>query len=280
MVQEFVQALRKSGLDLQELAVPEGITEIETAACMGMAQLKIVRLPKSLRKIGTLAFYGCIGLEHIELPKDLKEIGTAAFKGSGVKEITVPLRVHQMGSEVFADTPLRAAELKSGCTGVAMFRGCAQLKKVTLGETVHALADGMFRDCTALRTLRLPEGLRTIGQDAFRGCVQLADLAVPMQAAEIGEGALAGCGIRRMELPAVQEISAETFCGCERLRTFYLPSTVRRVGCEAFSGCTALERVCLEAELGNALGLEIGAGNEPLLRAGLHCGVPRAQWKR
>ena len=110
-VREIVQAFQKSGLEMCELTIPEGVEEIADAACIGMEQLQIVHMPRSLRRIGMLAFYGCRNLKEVHFPAGLKEIGTAAFKECGLIKITVPLKVNSMGSEVFADNPLKYAEI-------------------------------------------------------------------------------------------------------------------------------------------------------------------------
>lgn len=275
---EMEAALHQSGLELREVVVSEGVVEIADGAFLGMENLERVQLPKSLRKIGALAFYGCKNLKSIDLPKGLKEIGTAAFKDSGLTKIEVPIYVSKIESEVFANTPVVSAEIKGRTAGMAMFRGCASLKKVVLSGRLRVLEREMLRDCIALKTIRLSETLCAIGENAFHGCSSLSEVTIPQQVAEIGEGAFYRCGIRHIELPdTLRVLQWQTFAECRQLKTVYLPRTVVRVESEAFSGCDALAKLCLEAALSEWGGLEIGAGNTPLLNANIRCGVRREE---
>ena len=136
----------------------------------------------------------------------------------------------------------------------------------------------MVRDCTALRTIALPENLRKIEKDAFHGCSSLVNVSIPPQVADIGSGAFYGSGIRKVILPQdIRVIRWQTFEECCRLRMIYLPRAVTCVEAEAFYHCDALEKVCFEAELGKAVALEIGEGNQPLMKASIKCGIQRTQ---
>lgn len=273
-VREIVQAFQKSGLEMCELTIPEGVEEIADAACIGMEQLQIVHMPRSLRRIGMLAFYGCRNLKEVHFPAGLKEIGTAAFKECGITKIIIPSKVNSIGSEAFADNPLKYAEVKGGGTGVAMFRGCRQLTRVVLGDKIRIIAEGMLRDCESLKSICIPESVKTLKKDAFRGCRELSRVQLPKSATEIGAGAFYGCGIRSIRIPEkIQVVQAETFCMCEKLGVVWLPKNVVCVESGAFYGCTALKKVCLEVELGRLTGFEVGEGNRPLMAAVLRCGV-------
>ena len=68
----------REGDDTSSLIIPQGVTEIGEAACMEADSLLFVRLPKSLRKIGMCAFLRT-GLKEVTLPARLQEIGIGAF---------------------------------------------------------------------------------------------------------------------------------------------------------------------------------------------------------
>ena len=67
--------------DLEEVILPDGITEIATKAFAGCKKLKSIILPKSVKKIERDAFKYS-GIEHIDLPESLEVIGDGAFVGS------------------------------------------------------------------------------------------------------------------------------------------------------------------------------------------------------
>ena len=96
---------------LEELVLPEGMTEIPGCMCENCRKLKKVVLPSTLKRIGNAAFchcknledivlpdglvvilddaFGdCISLKHLELPSSLKHIGSDAFLGSGVEYLS------------------------------------------------------------------------------------------------------------------------------------------------------------------------------------------------
>ena len=96
---------------LEELVLPEGMTEIPGCMCENCRELKKVVLPSTLKKIGNAAFchckkleeivlpdglefirddaFGdCISLKHLELPSSLKYIGPDTFLGSGVEHLS------------------------------------------------------------------------------------------------------------------------------------------------------------------------------------------------
>lgn len=64
---------------LQEITVPEGITELTGAVFGCCANLTQVNLPSSLKSIGDYCFYSCVALQNINLPAGLLKIGAYAF---------------------------------------------------------------------------------------------------------------------------------------------------------------------------------------------------------
>ena len=52
------------------------------------------------------------------------------------------------------------------------FMGCA-FQYVVLGEQVEAIGAGAFRDCAELRRITIPDSVTEIAEDAFEGCVNL-----------------------------------------------------------------------------------------------------------
>jgi len=96
---------------LEELVLPEGMTEVPGCMCENCRELKMVVLPSTLKKIGNAAFchckkleeialpdglevirddaFGdCVSLKHLELPSSLKYIGSDTFLGSGVEHLS------------------------------------------------------------------------------------------------------------------------------------------------------------------------------------------------
>ena len=64
---------------LQELNIPEGVTEIGNAAFYNCHQLQELNIPEGVTEIGDAAFYGCSYLEDLVLPSSLQTIGDNCF---------------------------------------------------------------------------------------------------------------------------------------------------------------------------------------------------------
>ena len=54
-------------------------------------------VPDGVEHIDSFAFYSVLPLEEVSLPESLREIGTSAFTMTGVKEITIPAGVTELG---------------------------------------------------------------------------------------------------------------------------------------------------------------------------------------
>jgi hypothetical protein len=66
---------------LNEIVIPEGVTEIREYAFAGGEDIHVVTLPSTLRKIGAHSFAGCGFIKKIIIPRSVEEIGAGAFEG-------------------------------------------------------------------------------------------------------------------------------------------------------------------------------------------------------
>ena len=86
---------------LENVILPETVTQIGDYAFADCYQVKHIPLPKSLKSIGTSAFDGCVNIEEIQLPEGVEFLGEYAFKGLTIEEITIPKSVIEVGTGVF-----------------------------------------------------------------------------------------------------------------------------------------------------------------------------------
>ncbi len=68
-----------AGSDIEQLYLPEGITEIRNAAFYKCQLLTKIELPDTLEKIGPQAFHQCDGLRYIYIPDSVVKIDLGAF---------------------------------------------------------------------------------------------------------------------------------------------------------------------------------------------------------
>jgi hypothetical protein len=80
----------------------------------------------------------------------------SAFENTGIKEITVPESVKNMGMEVFAM--------------------CNALKTVVIQANVSSVPQGIFFWCPLLESVTIPSGVTNISYSAFYRCGNLADV--------------------------------------------------------------------------------------------------------
>jgi len=91
-------------LRLEEITIPERVTEIDDRAFENCRSLKTVTFAGSaLTTIGDWAFYNCHELSKLELPEGVTTIGKAAFYGcTYLNEVVMPASVQSIGDNAFA----------------------------------------------------------------------------------------------------------------------------------------------------------------------------------
>lgn len=141
------------------------------------------------------------------------------------------------------------------------FLGCANLKKITLPETLLKLGEGAFRECYALDSLVIPKGVKTLPKALCMWDRNLKSVALPNRLADIGSHAFAYCeSLSEIEIPsAVVHIGSNVFSGCSNLKEIELPANLKELESYAFSDCKSLVRAKLPAN-SNMLGELIFSG--------------------
>lgn len=75
-------------MDLEEIELGEGVTEIPEKCFFGCVMLEEIAVPSGVTSIGDYAYFGCISAEKASLPESVEEIGDDVFKScSALKKI-------------------------------------------------------------------------------------------------------------------------------------------------------------------------------------------------
>ena len=177
-VTEIGSAAFKLCRDIELIVIPEGVTEIGTAAFARRAALREVRLPQSLVKLNSSAFFACRKLQKVNLPEGLTEISANTFMN------------------------------------------CGSLTDVNIPESVTVIERYAFNHCKSLKSVRLPEGLECIGKNAFNSC-GIERLEIPPRVTVIESGAFCMCdSLTSVKLhEGITSIEDNAFFGCSRLKT-------------------------------------------------------------
>ena len=87
---------------LNELVIPDGVSEIGKFAFYKQSQIESVNMPNSVTSIGSYAFFACGSLTSVTIPDSVTSIGSAAFLScTGIKKIIMPSAITEIGSSAF-----------------------------------------------------------------------------------------------------------------------------------------------------------------------------------
>lgn len=110
------------------------------------------------------------------------------------------------------------------------FRGCKNIKRISLPHTLVSLGDfddkpctGVFMD-TQIESVSLPYGLQHIGNYAFFRCYKLKEIILP---------------------DTVLKIGVHIFGRCEKLNKIKLSSKLKSIPEGAFEQCSSLEKIII-----------------------------------
>ena len=207
----------------EDVAIPQGVTEIGPRAFGFCTALTDVTIPGSVKRIGDEAFFCCEALRSATVEAGVEEIGDGTFWNcKNLLSASLPQSVVRIGEKAFCD--------------------CWKLSQIALPDRVTRIERMTFINCWEMKAATLPESLEAIDDEAFRFCYNLGHARIPAGVTRIGRGAFAHClGLSRVDLPArLAQIDAEAFFGCEKLRDVAIPERVTKLGRGAFGSCTGL----------------------------------------
>lgn len=161
-----------AGTAVTSIVIPSTVDEIGKNAFQNCASLGSVTIPANVALIGANAFDGCTSLAEVAFATEEDgsrvgfELGNYAFRGCGLTEVTLPVTLTKMGTNLFENCASLASvtfeKFADGTCGLAADRYGA----VTI-------AGSAFKG-TAITTISIPKNITSIGSSAFENCTQLA----------------------------------------------------------------------------------------------------------
>lgn len=145
--------------------------------------------------------------------------------------------------------------------GKSAFRGCINLRDVTISKEISLIDSHAFRDCTSLRSVMMQDGVKEISTSAFSGCSYLESLTLSNSITKIGDFAFFNCsGLSSLPLPEqLVTIGKSVFSGCSGLISISLPDNVSTIGDHAFGDCLGITEVTIPQNVTSA-GSELFSG--------------------
>lgn len=171
---------------------------------------------------------------------------THAYANPGTYTVTIEIEGQ---ARIFGDsslTKLLGHEPTAGVGNNDSRIYAASLIWAQIGENV-AIGDSAFKGCANLKTVTLPSSVTEIGTRAFWDCRRLEIVTVPAGITQVKEYTFSGCyNLRRVSLPeGLATIARYAFQGCRALLEAIPPETVTSIGEYAFANCYCLERIVL-----------------------------------
>lgn len=158
---------------LNEVTLPDTITEIRGQAFKNCQSLESVELPANLNYLGGGAFYNCSSLEQIELPDTLEFLGGESFYGcTSLEYVKLSDKLTEIRGNTFENCQsLVSIEIPDSVERIGghAFYGNESLTEVVISpdSRLSEIGSSAFRLCSSLREITLPRGVY-INERAFK----------------------------------------------------------------------------------------------------------------
>lgn len=180
--------------------------------------------------------------EDVDLTPDPKDIFGLRLSDDG-DSYTV---VSYLGKDTEVVIPEKVNGIYVTHIGGEAFRGEANIKKITLPESIVSIGDGAFMSCTQLESINLPEGLTEIGNEAFKNCYKLKSINIPSGIACINQELFYCSGLESITIPdSVTKISYGAFMDCGSLKDIIIGKGVKEIAKVAFMRCNSLVSITI-----------------------------------
>lgn len=221
--------------DLEEIVVPESITQIGAYAFSGCTNLTSCSV-RGITEMEEGLFDGCTSLEKVDLANCL-EIGDNAFQGNTTISTLGLDNVKYIGDSAFA--------------------GCTSLSNITSWANLESIGPRAFMNCPGLRTIHLTNKITSISEYAFANCENIDQVIIYGNIQTMGQGAFQTCkNLQRVDIQGTCEMIGDSaFAGCTKLSSINLKEGLTYIGFNAFEECNLSDNFTLPntlTEIGRA----------------------------
>ena len=228
---------------IEELVIPNGITNINKYAFQNCTSLTSVVTPNSLRSIDYAAFNGCSSLRTITLGQNIEEISDSAFGDCyNLFEIYNLSKIELSLGQGFAEN---AFTIHSSIDTPSIIRYYGDFVFVYLSDNEIYLVDYLGEDDEVILPDSLDGKSYIIHAFAFAGNSNIKRIVISDGATSIMDRAFANCSyLARVEIGNnVASIGELVFDSCYSLHKVIIGKAVNTIGANIFKNCYKLYEV-------------------------------------
>ena len=164
---------------LNELVIPNGITELKDWTFNNCSSINSVLIPNTVRTLTPTTFGDCGNITsvewHAKAIDDYASVSTAPFYASRGK-----ISSFVLGEEV-EHVPAYLCD------------GMSKIGSLALPSYIKTIGDYAFKGLSKIRKINIPNEVTTIGAHAFDSCILVTSIYLGYQVEEIGDYAFKGC---------------------------------------------------------------------------------------
>ena len=261
----YAHALYLNGELIEDLVIPENISNINAYTFCGCTSLSSVTIPDSVTSIGFSAFYQCNNLSKVSI-SDLSAWCSIIFgdessnptycaqalylNGELIKDLVIPENISSINAYTFCGcTSLSSVTIPDSVTSIgdSAFYLCYWLTEITIPGSVTSIGDSVFYDCDGLTAITIPDSVTSIGNSAFYECSGLTAITIPDSVTSIGNSAFYHCyRLTAITIPdSVTSIGGSSFENCSGLTSVTIGNSVTSIGDSAFKNCNKLTAITI-----------------------------------
>jgi len=235
-----------NGNKTTDIAIPEGVTVIESYVFAGYQSLASISIPSSVTSIMKGAFQECNGLSKITIPESVDMIMESAFENcKGLTGVYISDIIHWC-KIAFANktaNPLYYAK--------NLYLNGELVEELVIPENLYNISGYSLINCDSITHISIPNGLNSIGAYAFMDCSSLKSIDIKGNINFIYDYAFSECtSLESINFGApIHSIYKYAFYKCESLKSVVLPESIKMLGEGAFSDCKSLAKVHIPKNL-------------------------------
>lgn len=269
-----------SGIKLEELVIPAGITRFGLAAGNGIKKISFE--PNSTLTTINFGFYlndnissSIVQLDVANLPQTITTIGNNAFRScSNVTGVLDLPNLTSLGQYSFYSTGITSIADLGSITSVSgmCFNNCDSLTTVTLPSSCTNINGGAFAYCDALTSIDLG-GTTTIGNQAFIGDSSLTTVTGTSNLTSIGNNAFQSCPITgSVSLPNLVSLGSNAFNNT-RITSITDLGSITSIPDNCFFGCTGITSITIPSNVVSIKEHAFSRSGNPITNLQLHSSI-------